>query len=247
MSYLYLRPDENVLAGRTTVSVTGTPDADHPLSWLTDLRTAFPIRYPSGAWKVSTSVASRSVKLVVLANHSLDANVTLGGTASGTIVVPAAMPNGVRSNPFVLLGSTVPSVTTLTLEGTNTQAMILGEAFAGVPRVMRSFKMSDMHDEFFDGSQELQGDFMNIPMHDEAREWRVFGGTQAFTTSECSDLIALWQAQRGMSLPIVLIVNTSINDARIVQMARPIMKQAEHKDWFDVTLLFVEYPRYRWI
>lgn len=245
-NYLLLPPSANVLAGRTVTSVTGTPDSDHPLSWLTDQRPAFPIRYPAGAWKVSISVDTKSVKLIALANHSIDATVTIGGTPSGTIAIPTLPTNGVALNPYKLYATAVPAVTTLTLEGTNVAAMILGEAFAGVPIEITPFYMTDMHDEFFDGGLELQGDYMNVPAFDEAREWRVFGGTQTFFTSEKAALIAAWESQRGGSRPSLLIVDQAVNDARVVQMLRPTFKPKDHPAQWEASLTFVEYPRYRW-
>lgn len=245
--YLFLPADANIFAGRTVTSTAGTPDSDHPVAWLTDLRPAFPIRYPSGAWGVSVSVATKSVQLVVLANHSLDAAVTVGGGVSGTITPSAARPDGSYLNPFLYLGSAVAGVTSITLAGTNTAAMILGEAFAGVPIAITPFQMRDMHDELFAGGDEgLLGDYLNIPPYDEAREWRVFGGTQVFTTSERTALENAFLAQRGYSRPGVLIIDRTANDARVVLLMRPTFKPADHPSLWETSLVFLEYPRYRW-
>ena len=80
-----------------------------------------------------TSPANCTVQLVALANHSMDANVTVGGGVSGTLTAPALLENGARINPFLLLPAQVAGVTTLTFSGNNTAAPIVGEAFAGVP------------------------------------------------------------------------------------------------------------------
>lgn len=245
MSYLYLRPSDNVLTGRTVTATAGTPDTDYPLAWLTDNRPAFPIRFPAGAWGVSISVATKSIQLVVLANHSLDATVTLGGV-SGSILIPTAPPNSVLLNPYKYLTSATAGVTALTLGGTNIGKTIIGEAFAGVPRTMKALKMSDAHGEFFDGGQDLQGEFSNIPMHDGGQEWQPFGGSQTFTTSELAELFAWRQDQLATSLPSVLIMDTAVNSAKVVLIGEPHWKKADHKDLFDVTLMFMEFPRYRW-
>lgn len=247
MSYLYIRPDENVLAGRTVTSTAGTPDTDHPVSWLTDLRPAFPARWAAGAWGASISVASQSVKLVAVANHSLDATVTVGGGVSGSILIPTLPPNRVPLNPYLLLTNTVAGVTTITFAGTNTAVAIVGEAFAGVPRTLKALKMADANEQQFTGGQMPQGDYANIPMYDQRRKWRVFGGSQVFTLSELNDLIAWLDAQMGMSQPSLLILDSTINDARVVLINELSYKWNDHKQMFDVTLSFVEYPRYRWL
>lgn len=246
--YLVLPPDKNVLAGRTVTSTSGTPDSDHPVSWLTDTRPAFPARWAAGAWGASVSVATQAVQLIALGNHSLDANVTLGGSVSGTLTAPALLENGVRKNPFLYLASPVAGATSVTFAGTNTAAAIIGEAFAGVPIEIPSFQMQDMTDEFFDGGgdDQLGGEWRNIPMHDDGLEWRIWGGTQIYTTTE-RDLILSWRrAQKGLQLPSVLVTDRTLNDARIVYIMRPSFKQAGHKDLWEGHLVFSEFPRYKW-
>ncbi len=248
MGYLLLPPDRNVLAGRTVTSTAGTPDSDHPVSWLTDTRPAFPARWAAGAWAASVSVAAQAVQIVALGNHSLDANVAVGGGVSGTLTAPALLENGARINPFLLLPSQVAGVTTLTFSGVNTGAAIIGEAFAGVPVSIPAFKMEDATDDFFDGAMEdeVGGEWRNIPMHDDGLEWRVWAGTQVFTKAQRDVILSARRAQRGLQLPSLLITDQTMNDARVVYIMRPSFKSSGSREYFEGRLTFVEFPRYAW-
>lgn len=247
-NYLILPANRNVLAGRTVTSTAGTIDSDHHLSWLTDTRPAFPIRYPAGAWGVSVSVATKDIQLVVLANHSLDANVTVGGSVSGTISPPTPGEDDIMTNPFLLLDSPVVGATSLTLNGTNTADMVLGECLAGVPIELTPLKMSDFQDDPFDGATDaLAGEFSNIPMYDQEREWRVASGSQIYTTDEVATILSWRKAQRGVRFPSVLIMDpTNPDDARVVLVGLPSVKSSDHKDLWEVRLAILEFPRYRW-
>lgn len=246
MNYIVLTPDRNVLAGRTVTSTAGTPDPDHRLDWLTDQRPAYPVRYNSGAWGLSVSIASKAVQLVVLANHSLNADVTVGGDVSGTISPSPALENGAYLNPYLMLDAPVAGVTALTLAGTNTQDMVLGEAFAGVPVELKPFLMSDFSDDLYDTQQQdsLVGEFYNVPMFDGGTEWRVFGGSQIYTTAERDFLLSWRRAQRTLRFPSVLIMKEG--DARVVLIGRPQFKQGDGPDLWQTQLTFIEFPRYRW-
>lgn len=245
--YLYLPPNRNVLLGRTVTSTAGTPDAEHHLAWLTDQRPAFPIRYPAGAWGVSVSVDTEDVQLVVLANSSIDASVTVGG-AAGTIAAGALGENDVRLNPYLFLSSPAAAVTALTLAGTNTADMVLGECLAGVPLTLKPFQMEDFTDEMRDSVLEdtLDGEYLNIPRYDQRMEWRVFGGTQVYTTAEKDAILAWRRAQRSQRFPSAMILDRTVNDARVVLIGRPSFKQKESKYYWEGRLTFVEFPRYRW-
>lgn len=247
MPYLYLPPSRNVLAGRTVASTAGTPDADHPVSWLTDLRTAYPIRYPGGSpWGVSISVASQAVRLLALVNHSLDAAVTVGGSIGGTIT-PAARPsNGILLNPYLLLPAAVAGVTTITLSGTNVGKMIIGEAMAGDPLTLTALQMADAGDEYLDNGRPPQGEWRNIPMHDDGVEWRRFAGSQVYTATDVDAIVAWWESQKGLSQPGLLVMDPTVQDARAVLLENLSFKFNDRKDAFKVSLGFLEYPRYRW-
>lgn len=247
MSYLYLPPNLNVLAGRTVTSLTGTPDSEHPVSWLTDQRPAFPMRYPAGAWSVGVSVATQAVRLIALANHSIDAAVTLGGSVTGTITPDAKMENDIYLNPYKLYTSSVAGVTSITLAGTNTGTLRIGEAFAGVPLTLPAFQMADFHDELWDGSDDsLTGEWLNIPKYDKGLEWRVFGGTQAYTTAQRDQILSWRRAQRSVRLPGLIILDQAVNDARVVLIGRPLFKPKDNPAYWEGTLSFLEFPRYRW-
>jgi hypothetical protein len=244
--YLLLGPHRNVLAGRTVTQTAGTHDPEYPLSYLTDLRPAFPIRFPPGAWGVSVSVDTQDIQLVVLANHSLDAAVTVGG-AAGTITPDIARKNGVRTNPFLFLTTPTAGVTALTFSGTNTGKTMVGEAFAGVPAEIPALQMADASNQYKDGSNgALLGDYMNIPQWDKKMAFRIFTGTQIFQTAQRDELLDTFDAQMTMRFPSVLILDRESNDARIVLLMEPTFKQGGHKDLWEATLTFLEFPRYRW-
>lgn len=246
MSYLFLPPDRNVLAGRTVTSTAGTPDADHPLSYLTDLRPSHPARWAPGAWGASISVATQAIQLVVLANHKLDATVTVGGGPNGTIAALTAGENGAYKNPFLYLPAAAAGVTALTLGGTNTGPAIIGEAFAGVPLTLEAVQMADAREEFFDGGEEVEGDFRNILPLDQGEEWRRFSGTQVYPTSEMEKIVSWWRAQRANTRPSVLIKNSAVQDARIVLLEKLAIEHNDSKDLYKITLGWVEFPRYAW-
>lgn len=245
--YLYLPPHRNVLAGRTVTALVGTPDADHPLSYLTDLRPAFPIRFPAGNWAVSISVATQAVQLVALANTSLDSVVTVTGGVTGSIPEGDELENGARFNPYLMKDDPTAGVTALILSGSNAVPAIVGEAFAGVPLEIPAFGMRDFSMELLDGPDNgILGEFMNIPAYDEAREWRVIRGTQTYTTEQRNVLLSAKRAQRGGSQPGLLIIDRDEQDAMVVLLGRTSFKQMDHPDLWEGSLEFLEYPRYRW-
>ena len=247
MSYLYLPPDRNVLDGRAVTSIAGTPDSEYPLSWLTDRRPAYPIRFAAGSWGVSISVASQAVRLVALCNHSLDAAVTVGGSISGTITPGAPPVSGILRNPFLLLPAAVAGVTTITLSGTNAGPAIIGEAFAGDPLTLGSLQLADAGDEYLDNGRPPQGEWRNVPMHDDGVEWRRFSGSQVYAASAADQIIAFWQAQRGLSRPGLLVIDTAVtSDARVVLIEGVAYRFNDRKDLLKMQLSFLEYPRYRW-
>jgi hypothetical protein len=245
-NYLILPPHKNVLAGRPVTSTAGVPDPEYKLSWLTDQRPAFPIRYPTGAWGVSVALAAAApVQLVVLANTSLNAPVTVGG-APGTIQPGALGENGIRFNPFLLLDSPV-STATLTLAGTNTSQTLIGEAMAGVPFELPAFQLADAQDEFFDLAEaNLLGEYLSIPQYDKSTEFRGFSGTQVFTLSQRDAILSWWRAQRTMRLPGALVIDAASNDVRLVLVGQPKFKYKDASDLYEAQLFFLEFPRYRW-
>lgn len=245
-NYRFLPANKNVAAGRAVTSTAGTPDSDNSLSWLTDENPATPIQYSAGAWGVSVSIASEDVQLVALVNSSIDANVTVGGSVSGTIVPGTLQSNNIRLNPYLLLNAPVTGATSITLSGTNSGRMLLGELFAGVPIDLKPLRMSDARGSFDDGGQDVAGEFMNVPLHTRGLQWRVWEGSQLYTQSEVDDIVDAWQAQKGNRRPSLLILDDTVNDARAVLLSKPQPKHNDRSDLFEVTLRFIEFPSYEW-
>lgn len=246
-NYLYLRPSRNVATGKTATSSAGTVDTEHPITWLTDGRPSFPTRWDAGAWGASIALGSaKDVQLVSVANHSLDADVTVGG-ASGTLDVTATpLENGTRLNPYFVLDSP-SSISTLTLSGTNTGPIIIGDVFAGVPEEFPPLKMGSYWEELHDKMpDELQGDFLNVPFPDEGVEWRLFGGSQQVHSTVKAQWESWFRDQRSGSQFSLMVMDQTVNDARVVLVLKTRFTSAGQKDMWDADFRWVEIPRYNW-
>lgn len=244
-NYLYLRPSRNILRGGTVTSTAGTPQtADHPLSWLTDDRPAYPARWAAGAWGASVAAAG-DVQLVVVANHSMSGNITVGGGANGTIVAPASV-NGIYRNPFLLLETEV-TVSAVTLSGTNAGPTLIGEVFAGEPEELPPWQLDSYWEEYLDGPEtSIEGDQLNIPPHDEGLEYRRFGGQQIYTAAQKLQVENWYSDQRRGSRPSVLVLNQAGADARVVLLEKPRFTSIAGKDTYMGVISFIEFPRFRW-
>lgn len=239
-NYICLPPGANVVAEQA-VSASGA-DPDYPVSYLTDNRPAFPIRFDAGGWSAS-AVATGPVQLVVLANTSIDSTVTVSGL--GSMAAGALGANGIRKNPFLLLDAP-SSPGSVGVSGTNSAPTLIGELLAGVPFELRPFKMVDANFSINEYGQQPQGKWQNVPMHDDGMEGRTLSGSQVYTEEELANLIAWKEGQRTLQRPGVVILDPTINDARVVLITQLSWKPADRKSLFDTSVTFVEFPRYRW-
>ena len=245
----FMRPDENmVLYG----SVTGGAATNYLDDWLVDGKPGRPAKEPNGspggiAWAI-TGLASMEVGLVVIANHNLQAGLTIpvtgGGGLSATITTPTARANGI---PFNAWAETVTPVTTNTITVTippNSADIIVGEVLAGKLReVDPGILMGDTW-EFLAGSELPYGTATALPGYDNGVVQRAVSCT-VYGTQATKDLLeGWWEATRGNTRPSVLIPHDCINDAMVGHLTR-FSAQTASGLW-RVTFTFVEYARTRW-
>lgn len=249
----YVRPDELWGIGAT---VTGSVDEDYEAGWLMDGRARRPVRGPGvspedGALSLSMSAPVGDIGLVAIAHHNLIVPVTIGGDVSATIT-PAATrpPNGIPLNAFALVSPEVTGVDSLTLSVTgNDHTVVIGEFFAGKVRSLVPVRIDGAQFSHSDASDDARAR-TGVPEYDRGEEGRVLSGTQVYTTEQLAEIKAWWQAQRGGSLPSLIVPDPDVNDIWVVKFSglsySPVRSNVAGDGLWLVTLTFIEVPRVRW-
>ncbi len=255
-SYIMLPEDDWALNGTVTLTV-GTIDSDYLPGWLVDGRSGRPARATSGTATFQITNPNGAVECVVVVNHNIDGarTITLGGDVSATMAAPGTRPNGIPYNPFALVTATGSpgGVDTLTVGvSSNSRDLVIGEVFAGV---LRAFPNAGLPGSFLlrdNPTRDRQnfrlsnlGEFGSVPPYDRGIAGDTFSGTVICTTSELDDVWGWYDAQKNGSLPLVIILDDTIQDARVVALLEP-SAVAITTDLYEVKLTFQEYPRSRW-
>ena len=157
--------------------------------------------------------------------------------------VGALQPDGMRPGRFTQVTSA--SITALTVGfAAAAAAAVLGEVVAGRARSIRAPRF-DSPFAFSDHRRVVDAEFGSIPPYDPALESRTWIGWNYYSAADRDLLIAWYRAQRGGTKPSLIIPDSTINEALLVQLLPPTFVQAGPDQW-RVDLRFEEYPRSRW-
>lgn len=243
MSFLYIRPDELWSLNGSVSTTVGATDSDYTDDWLVDGRCGRPARATNGTVTWSIANTSAEVGLVAVCNANPDVNATIGGGLTGTVTAGALTANGTRQNGFQTF--TPASISTLTVGfSAAAAAVVVGEVMAGKYRTLTAPRF-DSPVEFDDFRLDTGAEFSSIMPYDRGLEGRKITGYNYYSKTDRDLIIEWFRAQRGGSKPSLIVLDSSINDAWVVQLLKPTYTQAGPNAW-RVDLTFVEYPRSRW-
>lgn len=261
--YLMKPSDMFSLYGDVSIGA-GVVDSDYDEAWLTDGRIGRPVRSTTGALTFTVTNATFTPgtlptqpsghvnkSLVVLANTNVrGATITVSGDLAGSITAPTAQSNGILFSPY-LLATLVPTLATVTVTITGaTDDVIIGEVIIGSAiELWPPPAPKDQSIEWNDFPMEnAGGEFSSIQPYYRGIESRKLTFTQYYSRTMLDELIKAQRSQRAGEQPLVLVPNTTINDAWVVYMGP--VKYSLHAggpvQMFRVELTFTEYPRSNW-
>lgn len=242
----YCRPDELWSLGGAVADTVGTTDSDYTNEWLADARYGRPARASSTTMTWTITNTSGTVNFVSMMHHNVSAgrSITIGGTIAASLTVPSpARPNGIPRNPFASIAVN-SAVTTMSVAIVGNTSPVIGKVFAGL---LRSFPRQG-----FLVDAGLSDDLKMRPVtpgflqtyDDGYSAPRTWVGTVRCSDAQADDMLALFEAQKGGSLPAILIPNIGLQDTRAVYFEAPRLKR-EGLLW-RAELSAVEYPQARW-
>jgi hypothetical protein len=242
----FMRPDENWATNGAVADTVGTTDTDYQNEWLVDGRTGRPVRGQASTMTWTITKTAGYVDGIIVANHNIDAaTITIGGTISTTITVPTARLNSIPFNPFTIVTPSASCSSMSVGVSGNSVDVVIGEVLAGR---LRTFPRGDLLNidlaDAADDRRKQSPTFGHIPPYDDRQASRSFIGTVLCTTAQLDDMMAWHESQKNGTLPSGLIINSAVNDARVVHLEPP---QARRQSQYWLTVLrFIEYPRSRW-
>ena len=229
-----------------TGNVSGTAvDDEYNINWLTDGRGSFPILVDgnSGSWTVVNTAAL--IDTVAICNHRVKVDVAVSGGISGTILPAVAEVQDILLNPFLRVAAPAStSSLTISISG-NSEDIIIGELVAGPLQTIRLPFWEDESMEERDFSNASDDD-NGIPPYDEGEEGRIWTGRQIYTTAELTILRNWRKAQRGASLPSLIIPELAVNDAWLGRIEIVGWSPAGGAGLWRVEFRIIEYKRSRW-
>ncbi len=245
----YMRSDEIWSLNGAVADTVGATDSDYTNEWLVDARPSWPAKATTGTVTWTITNTAGPVNGIVICNHNLDvASVAVSGGVTATVTVPTNRPNSIKRSAFkaVTLVASVTSVA-VAISG-NSAAVTIGGVYIGKTRAfpytgfaVRGLSKSE---EDFRSDAGGAGSFM-MP-YDNRTRMRIVRGTTVCTTSELDDLIAWQESQRGGSLPSILVMDDTANDALVGYMSLTYESVANASDLWEAVITFREHPRTRW-
>lgn len=240
----YMRADEIWSLDGAVADTVGVTDTTYENEWLVSSIYGEPARSTVGSitWTV-TNPAGR-VDAVVFAHHNVRGghSITIGGTIAASLTVPATRAHGIPRNPFASIAGS-SSVTTLSVSVMAAVSPVVGKFFAGALRAVPRAGL--LADGLTDGPEGQEANPGFTQGYDNATSRpRVFRGVVRCNDSQADDLMAAYEAQRNGTLPMILIPDIAINDARVVRLRAPGLTR--NGLLWRAALEFVEFPQVRW-
>lgn len=241
----YCRSDELWSLGGAVADTVGATDSDYTNEWLADARYGRPAKATTGTVTWTISNTSGTVNFVSVMHHNIDAgrSITVGGTIAASMAVPSpARPHRIPRNPFASIAVN-SAVSTMSIAIASNTSPVVGKAFAGYLRAFprQGFLVDGLSDEsrgrsVTPGFLQTYDDGYSAP--------RAWGGTVRCSDAQADDMVALFESQKGGSLPAILIPNIGIQDTRAVYFEAPRLRR-EGLLW-RAEVSAVEYPQARW-
>lgn len=251
MAFYYVRPDEAPSLSSTVTTTAGDTDSDYTDDWICDARPGRPARSTTGTVTWTAAFSSAEVGLIAVCNCNSDVNATIAGGISTSVVAGALETNGIRLSGFA--APTPATITGLSVGFSAAAAdVVLGEFYFGKRRTLVAAngtcgwpRLEDLLIEDDDFEMPIEGDFVSVPPYDRGLFGRRLTGSHIYTSSQLADLKAWRKAQRAATKPSLIVPDSTVNDAWLVQFRALEFKPIDSDLW-QVRLEFVEYPRSRW-
>ena len=240
----FMAPDDIMTLYGT---VSGGAATGYEDDWLVDGKPGRPAKTTTSTppW-VITGPTSKTVSLVVVANHNIDAGKTIAitGGVSVNLTGPAARGNGIPVNPWAIVQSPASTNTiTVTISG-NSVALIVGEVLAGTLSDVDKGLLMGATTEYLSGSDRTGSSLASLMPYDEGVVQRSISGTVIGPQATMDALEGWWEATRGDSRPSVLIPYEDLNDAWVGHLTN--FRAQTVSNLWRITFTFVEFPRSRW-
>jgi len=229
----------------------GTVQTTYDAAWATDGIPGRPIKSTSTGIAVTITGTAGMVDLVVVSHSNIwsPATITLSGDISTSIAVPAARPNNIPFNYFVLLGSPV-SVDSLTVTvASNASNVVIGEILAGLSEEWNL--LSDDNE----GTYEIfpiavdDSEITSVPGYSRGRERRSLRGSNYASATDYTFLNNWMAATWDNTRPSVIIPNENDNDAWVVKLNTSFSFSqiiGDPSRLYKASIGFTEFPRQRW-
>jgi hypothetical protein len=235
---IFQYPTDQLLNDAVTITPS-SQDSAYPINNLYDKNPAkaFKLDATSGSIVIDFGSA-KTVQFVAIIHHNLD--VALSGVAiqgnssnswgapafSQTITIPAYELDGFPVNPFIDISGTSPSYQFWRLNfGTpNSVKIQLGQLWIGA--LKRSFSPNNFewgYDEIVERMLiDLKTDYDVSTIYDLGAKIRSWSPTLMTTVPGVDQFQQLWDACHGRALPMIVVIDPTINDARMVRFSDPI-------------------------
>jgi hypothetical protein len=223
-------------------SVAGPIDPTYQLIWGADTYSARPVMGTggSGSWTVGSS--GGAVNLATLVNSNAISGVSIGLGTTGTLLLGK---DGIPKNPFVY-NPAAGSPGSVAYGFTSDDIATAGEFVHGDAFVLeRPFPPGTERGPFTAAHIPRQDNWGFMPAHDLNATYRELNTTLRVTQVECDNLEQMWEGQRGMSLPSVVVPRPDRNDAWYGILVSFSYTRLGPND-FTVPFHFREFAKCRW-
>jgi hypothetical protein len=249
-TFKLVRPSNMFAMSRvdSTSAVVGSVDATYTAGWLVDGRTGYPVRKTGSSISLAITGAAQDVDVLCVGHHNIAAAATVNitGDITTTITIPTWPPNNIPLNGVRILGGTTSGVDALTVAvtGQTESSCIIGEFVAGLSESLPRTLQRDTRFTHRDYRASRPMDMAFIPPYDKGLYSRVWAGTGLFTAAQKVTAQEIFEEQRSATRPLLIIPDTSVNDAWFVQFTA--FEAVPNGQLYRVSLTFEEYPRSRW-
>ncbi len=187
--------------------------------------------------------------MIAMVAHNVSVSTTLGGGVSGTIAAVTVGADGTYPHSYVAISPAAGvSSITLSLSG-NAQTVVVGEILAGeyTSLTLPYFSSDELSEDDF--ARERDIDMASTPGYDSglgsARVWSC--EWPVLSASELAGLIAAKKGQRNKTRPMVVVRQSTVNDAMCGYITELTYHGAPRYNTYEVSMTFQEIPPIRWI
>ena len=230
-------------------AVSASVDATYVDDDLCDGDPSTPVRVAGGSLSAALTFTSGSIDGLIVANHNLDAGVSVSFSGLGTVTTPAVPQNAIRMNGLTVLASPTSVGSTTVTATTAGGPLVIGEVIAGLFSDVRTLpRRPDLPHRPF---QILPNAEYNGLAYSKGAVARAIGGS-VYLDDTMKDIVQdAFDASHENSRPTVIVpfcddrTPNSFSDPWVVTWTT----YNPHPIWpnlWQVDIVWQELPRYRW-